>query len=369
MKLTIQKDQLLKGLQTVQSVVNTSTTLPIITNVLLEADGDKLKLTATDLDVTITCEVEAKVKTAGTTTVSAKKIFGITREFDGDEVEIEVDANSVCCLRSGPSVYRINGLPADEFPPMPKMSGGKTFKLSCEDAKQMFQRTSFAMSTDVARYILNGAMLVASEGSVMTVATDGRRLALASCETEIKKANFGQFILPGKTVAEIARLLQDKGDVEITYTESHASLSLSGKDVLAATVLTKLVEGSFPNYKQIIPEKSAERVGVKREEILRALRRAEIMINEKSASVKLAFGKNKLTISANAPEIGDATEDIVLKYKGKEMAIAVNPKYLIDPLSALEDAEVFFEMNDDISPVVVKVNGPFLYVVSPMRLQ
>jgi DNA polymerase-3 subunit beta len=368
MNLTISKEQIINGLQAVQNVVSTRTTLPILSNVLLRAEGERLEFTATDLDVTVACAVEAKVTKAGASTVPVKKLFGIVRELSSLEIELEVDEKNTCSVRAGASFYRINGLSADEFPPLPKFKEDKKVVLPQETFKSMMKKTSFAISTDESRYVLNGIFLSLKDHKMTMVATDGRRLALVDEEVDIAEKSQGEFIVPAKTVNELNRLLQDKGEVEIRYAENQASFTLKDEKGSSVLIVTKLIEGNYPNYRQVIPAETKERVALVREEFLHALRRAEIMTSEKSNSVKLSFGKNKLEITANSPEVGEAKESLAINYKGPDMAIAFNPKYVIDPLNALINDEVFLELIDELSPGVLKINGPFLYVVMPMRL-
>jgi DNA polymerase-3 subunit beta len=368
MNLTITKEQILAGLQAVQNVVSSRTTLPILSNVLLRAEKDRVEFTATDLDVTIACSVEAKVKKPGATTVPVKKLFGIVRELNGTEIDIETDEKNITSIRSGPSFYKIHGLGADEFPPLPKFKDDKKVALQQENVKAMMKKTSFAISTDESRYVLNGIFLSLKDHKMTMVATDGRRLALVDEEVDISEKSSGEFIMPAKAVAELNRLLQEKGEVEIKFGENQASFALKDDKGFSVLVITKLIEGNYPNYKQVIPSEAKERIALVREEFLQALRRAEIMTSEKANSVKLAFGKNNLAITANSPEVGEARESLAVNYKGKELAIAFNPRYLIDALAALSEDEVFFELIDELSPGVLKINGPFLYVVMPMRL-
>jgi DNA polymerase-3 subunit beta len=368
MNLSISKEQIINGLQAVQNVVSTRTTLPILSNVLLRAEGDRLEFTATDLDVTISSSVEAKVKQPGASTVPVKKLFGIVRELPNFDIDLEVDDKSVCSIHSGASFYKINGLGADEFPPLPKFKDDKKVSLPQEKLKSMLRKTSFAVSSDESRYVLNGIFISLKEHKMTMVATDGRRLALVDEDMDIAEKSQGEFIVPAKAVNELNRLLQDKGEVEIRSAENQASFSLKDEKGSTILIVTKLIEGSYPNYRQVIPAETKERVAIPREEFLHALRRAEIMTSEKSNSVKLSFGKNRLEITANSPDVGEAKESLAINYKGKEMAIAFNPKYMIDPLNALPEDEVFIELIDELSPGVVKTNGPFLYVVMPMRL-
>jgi DNA polymerase III subunit beta len=368
MNLTISKEQIINGLQAVQNVVSTRTTLPILSNVLLRAEGERLELTATDLDVTVACSVEAKVKTPGSSTVPVKRLFGVVKELNNLEIDLEVDEKHACSIRSGSSFYKINGLSADEFPPLPEFKEERKVVLSQETVKAMMKKTSFAVSTDESRYVLNGIYFSLKDHKLTLVATDGRRLALVDEEVDIGESSQGEFIVPAKTVNELNRLLQDKGKVEIRYAENQASFTLKDEKDKGILIVTKLIEGHYPNYRQVIPAEMKERVTLAREEFLHALRRAEIMTSEKSNSVKLAFGKNKLEITANSPEVGEAKETLAINYKGADIAIAFNPKYMIDPLNALANDEVFIELIDELSPGVLKINGPFLYVVMPMRL-
>lgn len=372
MNLTITKDQLTSGLQSVQNVVSTRTTLPILSNVRLRAEGNRLELTATDLDVTVICSVEAKVNKPGTTTIPVKTLFGIVRELNAGDLDIESDEKNVCSIRSGSAFYRINGLAAEEFPPTSTLENDKKVILGQEKLRSMLKKTYFASSNDEARYVLNGIFLSFKDHKVTMVATDGRRLALVDEEADIPEQCAGDLIIPSKTVGELNRLLSEKGTVEIRYGENNVWFTLkpepAGESANDTIIISKLIEGNYPNYRQVIPSEVKERVSLMREEFLHALRRAEIMTSEKSNSVKLTFGKNRLEITANSPEVGEAKETLAINYAGKEMSIAFNPRYVLDPLNALTNDEVFMELIDELSPGVLKINGPFLYVVMPMRL-
>lgn len=368
MNLTIAKERLVHGLQSVQNIVSSRTTLPILSNVLLRAEENQLHLTATDLDVTISCAVEAQIKKPGAITVPVKKFFGIIRELNNPEIEIEVDEKNACSIRSGASFYKMHGLPAEEFPPLQQFKENKKSILSQEKLRGMLKKTSFAISTDESRYVLNGIFIIFKDHKLTMVATDGRRLAMADEEMDIPEESQGEFIIPTKAVNELSRLLQDKGEVEIKFTENQVAFTIKDEKGFSILLISKLVEGNYPNYRQVIPAETKERVPLIREEFLQALRRAEIMTSEKSNSVKLTFGKNNLAITANSPDVGEARESLAINYKGKEFSIAFNPGYLIEPLNALNNDEVFMELIDELSPGVLKINGPFLYVVMPMRL-
>src|SRR3954471_19138072 len=271
MNLTISKEQIINGLQAVQNVVSTRTTLPILSNVLLRAEGDKLQFTATDLDVTITCGVEAKVKKPGASTVPVKKLFGIVRELTNADIDLEVDEKNVCQIQSGASFYKIHGLSADEFPPLPAFKEEKKVVLPQETVRGMMKKTSFAISTDESRYVLNGIFISLKDHKMTMVATDGRRLALVDEEVDVSDKSQGEFIVPAKAVNELNRLLSDKGDVDVNFSDNQASFTLKSDKGPGALVVTKLIEGNYPNYRQVIPAETKERIALPREEFLHAL--------------------------------------------------------------------------------------------------
>lgn len=368
MKLSIGKEAILTGLQAVQNVVGARSSLPILSNVLLRATGNTLELTATDLDLTITCQVTATVVRPGATTLPVKKLFGICRELSNLELELESDDKHLTTLTSGNSFYRINGLPPDEFPAIPQLSEQKGIELPQERLRGMMKRTSFAMSTDESRYVLNGLFLNLKEHKLTLVATDGRRLALVEEAVDVPPGSDGEFIVPSKTVNELGRLLTGTGSVDVRYTENQAAFRLQSDGQPGVRIITKLVEGAYPNYRQVIPNEVKERVKLVREDLLHALRRAEIMTSEKSNSVKLTFTKNNLAITANTPEVGEARESLAVNYKGPDLQIAFNPGYLLDPLKALDADEVTLDLNDELSPGVVRTEAQFLYVIMPMRV-
>ena len=365
MKLTIGQEEFIKGLQSVQNVVSSRTTLPILSNVLLCAEGKQLKLTATDLDVTITKTVEAKVEKEGTITLPVKKLLSIAREVGGNQVEVEI-GGSQSTIQSGSFSTRVNGLPSEEFPPLPEFTDVQPIIMPQNKMKEMLRRTGYAVSVDENRYVLNGLLMKFGENKITMVATDGRRLAMAEEEAETQGESPKEVIVPTKAIQELSRLLGEEGEVEIQINENQISFCLKGEE-RETRIVTKQVEGTYPNYKQVIPAQSKQRVTMDKEELLHALRRAEIMTSDKANSVKFSFTENNLTITSISPEVGESTETMAINYSGEETSIAFNPQFFIDPLKALEEEEVHFEFTDQLSPGVIKVNKPFLYVIMPMR--
>ncbi len=368
MKLSIGKDQLMLGLQAVQNVVGSRTTMPILNNILLNARDGRLVVTGTDLDISVSCPVAAQVSTPGAITLPARKFIGIVRELGSPEIELSVDEKQQCSIRSGSSFYKINGLPAEDYPPLPQFKEVRRVVLQQEKLRAMLKKTAFAVSADESRFVLNGIFFSLKDHRATLVATDGRRLALTDGEAEIPTESQGDFIVPTKAINELTRLLQGTGNLELNFSENQVAFTLKAENGFDTVITSKLVDGSYPNYRQVIPADPQERVALPREELLAALKRAEIMTSDKSNSVKLAFGRNQLTITANTPEVGEGQETLAINYKGKEMAIAFNPTYLMDPLRAVECEEVYFELIDELSPGVLKINEPFLYVIMPMRM-
>ena len=233
--------------------------------------------------------------------------------------------------------------------------------------KSMLRRTAYAVSIDENRYVLNGLFLSFREKKLTMVATDGRRLALAEEEVEQTQEKPLEIIVPTKAIQELSRQLGEEGEIEIRITENQASFSMGKEKEEETVVVTKLVEGAYPNYKQVIPSESKHRVTLDKEELLHAVRRAEIMTSDKANSVKMTFTENTLKLTANTPEVGESQETIAINYSGEETSIAFTPQYFIDPLKSLEEEEINFEFTDQLSPGVIKVNQPFLYVIMPMR--
>jgi len=362
-KLRVTKEKILDGLQRVQNVVNTRTTLPILSNVLLQADKDGIALTTTDLDVGVRCRVEAEVTKPGATTLPARKLFSILKEVPVADIEIDVDDKNSASIRAGSSFYRIMGLPEEEFPRFPQADGGKSLAVDQKAMRDMLRQTAYAASTDETRYVLNGVFMSFKAGKHTVVATDGRRLAMIETEVDVPKGAESEMILPTKAVNELQRLLGDAGKLQFSIGENQIIC-----DMGSAVLVTKLIEGTYPNFRQVVPAEAKERIPLEREMLLGALHRASLLVSEKSQSVKLTFEKNTLTIIATTPEVGEAKETLAINYKGKDLTIAFNPLYMMDPLRSLDADEIFLELTDELSPGVIKINGPFLYVLMPMRL-
>jgi len=363
MKFSATKEKLLEGLQQVQNVVSTRTTLPILSNVLLQAKEGAVHLTTTDLDVGVRGSFEANVDKVGATTLPARRLFTIIRELPSSEIAIEVDGKNAASIRSGQSFFKILGLPEEEFPPLPKFENAKVVTMRQKDLYDGLRKTAYAISTDETRYVLNGVLFSFKENKLTLVATDGRRLAMLDIELEFPRSHEGEIIVPTKAVTELQRLLKDDGEVKISVGSGQIAFDLNN-----TLLVSKLIEGNYPNYKQVIPSEAKERVTLERETFLNSLRRVSLLASDKSNSIKLNFSKNNIEITANTPEVGEARESLPVAYKGRDFSIAFNPEFLMAPLRNLTEDEVFFDLIDEMSPGVLKIHTPFLYVLMPMRV-
>jgi DNA polymerase-3 subunit beta len=364
MKLTVSKDAILDGLQKVQSVVSTRSTLQVLYNVHLKAEKDTLWLTTTDLEVTVRTSVPARVSRTGGTTLPARRTFSIFKELPTNDIEIDVDDRNVASVRSGASFFKIIGISEDDFPGMPKLMDARGYALEQKVFKTMLQAVHYAASQDDMRPMLNGVLLSFRAGKCSAVATDARRMALWEHEMEIPHEQEGEWIVPSKTINELLKLLKDDGEIKIQMSNKQAAFEFD-----SIRVVSKLVDQIYPNYRQVMPQGAEQRITLEREEFLNAIRRVALLLTDRSASITLTFTKNNLELSAAANDVGEAKERMGIRYSGKDIAIAFNPEFLMDPLRNVDAKEVVLELNNEMSPCVIKADKPFVYVIMPVRLK
>lgn len=365
MDLKITKDALVEGIQLVQNAVSQKSSLPILSNVLLEADSETLKLTATDLDIGICSTIPVHIEQAGAITVPARKFFDIVKALpEGSEITLSMKKNNFVSIKSGKALFKIIGLPKEEFPQLPLFKDKDSITIEQTTLKEMLNLTDFAISKDDTRYVLNGVLLVVKGDQTSIIATDGRRLAVVNKKLPKKTLVDRSVIIPLKTVQEVKRMLGEEGDVTLKFSDNQVLFSFD-----TSFILSRLIEGEYPNYKKVIPEKSPKEVKVLREEFLSAARRASIFTDQDSMAIKLSIKKKKMTISKNTPYLGEAKEEIDIDYNGSgDLDIGFNPRYLIDVLKSLGDEEIVFEVNDANKPGVVRKGPEYTYVVLPMQL-
>lgn len=363
MKIKVNKEAMIGCLQKVQSVINTKNALPVLSNVLIRAEDGKLELTATDMNLTVRSTIAAEVSESGATTLPAKRIFGVFRELSVDEAEMEVNEDNVAFIRAGSSYFRINGISEADYPVLPEMEDAKSFTIEQGAFRNMLKLTSYGASPDPNRPLLHGLLLSFKAGKLSVVATDSRRLALVEQEVEFPADSETEVIVPLKTVDELLRTLGDSGNVTISAAAKQISFEYDG-----TLVVSKLVEGVFPNFRQVIPQTAGERVVLERETFLTAIRRTSQLVSDAVSGVKLTFTPNRLEVLATAMDIGEGRETMDVKYNGPDVAISFNPAFLMDPLKALTTDEVYLDLIDDTNPGVMRSTVNFVYVLMPIRV-
>jgi len=375
MKFKVNRDHFSNGLAQVLNVVGTRPTMPVLSNVLIEAEGDHLDLTTTNLDLGIRCRVKATVTQAGAVTLPVRRLAGIVRELPSLDVLVEVSPNHQVKVTSGGSNFRIMGIARDDFPPLPEFTDEHAFTLEQAALGQMLASVAYAQSQDESRYFLNGVYFHFSDGKLTLVATDGRRLAMTNQALDFGGKNGGSLILPAKTVAEIQRLLTkaDKFTVSLAFNERRVAFRMEVADEASGLtdkihLISKVVEGNYPNYQQVIPKEVHQRVKIERELFLQCIHRAALVTSDKSNSVKIKLSTNLLEITAASPDFGEAHESLAVEYSGPDLQVAFNPGFVMDPLRALTKDQIVFELKDEVSPGVFKTDGNFLCVIMPVRL-
>jgi len=362
MKITLSKENLSLGLRRVLSVVSARTTLPVLNNVLLEADGEKLTLTTTDLEVCIRTTVPAAVAQAGATTLPAKKFAQIIGALPDGDITLDSDEGQLTSIACQKSFFRIVGLDEKEFPREADFAEDWAFSMAGIELKKALSKVSYASSTDETRHVLNG-ILLSLRGGLLTIAgTDGRRLALVEKSLDGDSFPEGDVILPPKLVGELERIIDDQADVNVKLSEARAGFSMPD-----ALITSKLVEGTYPNYRQVIPGSFTHSLALPRERFATVLNRVAMVVSESSAAVKVKLEKAVMTISATSNEFGEAKEPLEVSYDGEPIEIAFNPGFFSDPLRHLECDQLIMQFNDEYSPVSLSGDEGFLYVVMPMR--
>jgi DNA polymerase-3 subunit beta len=372
-ELKIKKTDFLNLLKWSQGIVEKRGTMPILSNILLET-GEKpsnsLRVSATDLEIALVAEGTAEVKSAGRVAVNARNLYEIVKEAPEEMIHLSKKGDLGIEVASGKSRFRVVGMNPAEFPTLPQVSSKDEIPIEADEFEEMIAKTFYAASTDETRYTLNGLYLVRTpngdKAGLRVVATDGHRLAYAEREIGGKWNLPKGIILPRKGVAEVKNLIgSGEGNLSVAIDE-RAIVFRRGK--ISLTV--RLIEGDFPNYEQVIPKKSEKIVSVDRSLLMGAMRRASIMTSDQARGVRLNFGTGLVEVSASHPDLGEASEEIPIDYKGATFQVGFNPRYFLDVLSVLEDEKLVLELKDEISPCVIRseFDRGFLALVMPMRI-
>ncbi len=360
----VKKEALLNGIQTTGNIINVKASLPILSNILIETQQDSLRLTATDLNVGISCVIPVDVKEHGAIAVPAKRFNDIIRELSADTIEINTKKNNSINIETQLCHFKVMGLDKEEFPKLPNLKDKEVIKINQEELKQLLKLTSFIVSfnsfnetTDV----LSGILFSINKDKLTLVATDGKRLAIAETKTNQTTDKNIKIIIPFKTVCELSRNLKDEGELSLVLGNNQVLFDLG-----SVVIISRLLDGEFPDYLQVIPPVSDNKLRINREQFLLAVKRAALFSTQDYQAAKLEIFKNKLVISKSTPDVGESREELTVEYLGKEMVVGFNANYLVDVLKNLAVDTIDFELIDSEKPGVIRLEN-YIYVVLPMR--
>jgi len=368
MKFSVKRNSLLSELNLVQGVIEKKSTIPILSNILMECLGNHIDIAATDLDVTIRCGCSAEIEEEGTTTLSARRLFDIVRLLpDGADIQFSLLENDWVELRSGNSEYKIVALPKENFPSIPE-SAPASAQIPGGLLKGMIQRTMFAITQEESRYSLNGALLALLPGEIRMVATDGHRLALVSKGMEIPGVDMEvRALIPRKTLVEILKLIGDQDAMmEFGRDENHLFFSVGGK-----MLVSRVLAGQFPNYELVIPRDNDKYIVASARALGDGIRRAAIMSDEKLKAIRLSFKSGAIELTASSADAGEAREVVPVEFEGESMDIGFNPVYLLDFIGACGSDSVSISIKDSETQGLFRPVGgsdlDYRYVVMPMK--
>lgn len=367
MKINCSTEELSKGVQTIQSALSARTTLPILLNFLIETEKSKLKLISTDLQMGVKHYIKAEIENEGSVTIPAKKFSDILHTLQpGQDIFLSIDEDNRVLVKCGRSRFIINGSPKSEYPVLPEFNKSASFEVPAAELAMMVKKTIFAASSDETRYVLNGVCWVGSQGVLEMVATDGRRLATAAKKILPKDKEF-KSIIPTKILQELIRLVNGLENPEeklsVSITENQIAFQTS-----ETTMLSRLVEGSFPNYEQVIPSKKDIEVEMDTKALQTITKQAALCSQDRSGSVKFTFKKGKLHVSASSQTL-EFDDEIPIDFKGDDFVIAFNPQYVLEGLKAMDSDTVTIGLTTPVNPALIEPKGDegYKYVVMPMR--
>lgn len=374
MKIRIARDELLTGLQRVQGIVEKRNTMPVLSNILLETKQDGIELVATDLEIGVRGHYKAEVQQAGSVSLSARKLYELLKEVADGEITLATQENNWVHIQAGRSQFKIVGMAASEFPALPTIEREGRVALPGSGLSSLIRKTLFAVGDNDARYILNGLLITlhSSEKKVTLklVGTDGHRLAVAesdltqSAGTDLPKEI--KAIIPRKAAQEIRRLLEEEeGEPLLGFTKNLVTFQKSG-----LFLTSRVMEGTYPNYQQVIPKESAKKASIERTALESALRRVAVLSKDKTNAVKVILQNGSITLHTSSPDVGEATEDLPAQYRGESLTTGFNARYLLDALAVMDGDSVNLEISSPLSPCVLKSDGDpgFLCVVMPMKI-
>lgn len=375
MKISVSKDEMLGKLANIQNIVEKKNTMPILSHFLLNAGKKGSYITATDIETALKEPLDVSVEREGKICIPARKLFEIVREVEGD-LSFEAVDEQWLKVRAGASDFRLACLPHADFPVWPATLGGDAVEEITVDAGtllEMIEKTLYSAGESDTRYTLNGLLFHTQPQTktLIVVGTDGHRLALILRQMDQDLKEEKKIIVPRKAVAELRRFLPASGEekeaagVKIAIGERHLLFSVGN-----IQFLTRLIDGSYPNYENVIPSSNEKKMYINRESFIKVLRRVSIMSKERASAVKFDLQEDRLTVSSSSPDLGEAKEEVAIEYKGDSMSLGFNARYVLDVLGAMNTDKVLVELQDTLSPVLVKEDGNADYkcVIMPMRI-
>ncbi len=381
MELNVRQTEILKELQLLQGIVERKNTIPILANVLIDAEdgASEIRLSATDLEVGLRSRCAATVDQGGSLTLPARKLYEIVRALPDTDIRITQSAAGTVNVTAERFSSRIQTLPREDFPSMPDASGTVTAHLGAVPLVEMVGKTQFAITSEDTRFFLNGALFLLSASSMSLVATDGHRLALASAAREPKEGSGegpgaesedpARVILPRKTLWELARLLGEDDAKEVAYERGANHLFF---DVGRRQLISRTIDAQFPAHERVLPKGNDKRIEFDRDRLSSTVKRVALLSNERSRSVKFQIGAGGVEISSSSPDVGEASEVLPVDYEGAETVICFNAQYVLDFLGAVDSDSVVFEFKDDVSQAVLSPQSSdgceYTYVIMPMRV-
>lgn len=377
MEITVGKRELQRELQLFQGIVDRKSTIPILANILVEAEDNAktVKFTATDLEIGLRSRCPATTAKGGSLTLPAKKLFEIIRALPDTNVQISESSTGQVHLGADRFNSRIQALSRDDFPALPEPPGKKTVTLPGGAFSEMVSKTQFAITGEDTRFFLNGALLILTSDTMDLVATDGHRLALASAPrkadddgAESSKEGDGRVILPRKTLLELARLLGDEpGDIAYEHGENHLFFDVGGRQLVS-----RMIDAQFPAYERVIPEGNDKKIEFERDRLTQAIKRVALLSTERSQAIKIQIDAGKVEITSSSPEVGEASEVIPVEYEDQPTVISFNATYILDFLGVVKTDSVSLDFKDDVSQAVLTPVDPdgcaYTYVIMPMRI-
>ena len=367
MELVVRKADLLRELQLFQGIVERKNTIPILANVLMDANGSEVRFAATDLEVGLRSRCKAEVAKGGSLTLPAKKLFEIVKALPDTDVRIEEEKGGVK-VAAERFDSRITTMPRDDFPSLPEGSGTAEAVLPRDAMRQMVAKTQFAITGEDTRYFLNGALFVLKGSEMSLVATDGHRLALVTVKRDGGEDQESRIILPKKTLLELGRLLGE-GDESVRFEkgENHLFFEVGGRVLISRTI-----DGQFPAYERVIPKTNDKMIAFERDRLTNAVKRVALLSNERSRAVRFQIEPGQVVVTSNSSEFGEAKEVLPVDYTGTAVTICFNAQYVIDFLGVVETEQVALEFKDEMSQAVMKPIGAegyeYTYVIMPMRI-